>query len=123
MQAAGVVADHPAQGVVVVRRGIGAEGQVMTLGLAAQRVENAARLDASPVRLRVDIEHAVQILRHVQDNGNVAALAGQARAAASRQERGLVAPTEGGCLDEVVDSPGNEDDTEWKSTRQNTNQQ
>ena len=45
MHAAGIVAEHAAERVVIVGGGIGAEGQMVLLGCVPQRVEHAARLD------------------------------------------------------------------------------
>ena len=52
VDAAGVVADHPAQRVVRVRRGVGGEGQVVPLGLGAEDVEHRPRLDPRQLRRR-----------------------------------------------------------------------
>ena len=88
VDAAGVVADHPAQGAVVVRRGIGTEGQPVGLRRSAQIVEDAARLDPSEPTPGVDLDHPVEVLRHVEDDRRVAALSRQARTAAARGDRG-----------------------------------
>ncbi len=45
VHAAGVVADHAAERVVIVRRRVGAEREVLLLGAISQRVEHAARFD------------------------------------------------------------------------------
>ncbi len=46
MGAAGIVADHAAECVVVVRGGVGAERQMMLLRFLAQPVEHNAGLNA-----------------------------------------------------------------------------
>src|SRR5712692_2843008 len=47
MHAAGVISHHAAQRTAAVRRGIGAEGQVVLFRSAAQMIENHTRLDSS----------------------------------------------------------------------------
>ena len=103
VDAARVVADHPAQRVVRVRRGVGREGQVVPLGLGAEDVEHRARLDPRQLRRGVDREDLVEVLRPVDDDGDVAAAAGQARAAAAREDRGAAPAADGDRLDHVVD--------------------
>ena len=91
VHAAGVVADHAAQRAVIVGGGVRAEGEVVRLGRVAQG--RRARSPAAPARGRsrgVDLQHAVQVLREVDHHGDVAALAGQAGAAAARQDRRAV---------------------------------
>ncbi len=72
MHAAGVVAEHAAQRVVVVCRRVGAEGEMMRLRRLPQDIEHAARLDARPAAPEVDLEHIVQVLREVDHDGRVA---------------------------------------------------
>src|SRR5438876_789408 len=80
---AGVVADHAAERAVVVRGGVGAEGElVLGLGGFAQVVEDQTRLDAREPPLGVDLDDLVQVLGEVDDHGDVAALAGETCAAA-----------------------------------------
>ncbi len=109
VDAAGVVADHPAEGVVRVRRGVGGEGQVVLLGLGAEDVEHRPGLHPRQLRRGVDREDLVEVLRPVHHDGDVAAAAGQARAAAPRQERCTVAAADGDGRDHVVDVLGDDD--------------
>ena len=90
MDAAGIVADHPAERAVGVRRRIGAERQAVPLGLPAQRVEHDARLHAREAPLGIDRDHAVHVFREIEHDRHVAALAGEARAAAAPEDRRLV---------------------------------
>ena len=83
MHAAGIVADHAAQGVVVMGRRVGAKGQVIILGRVAQIVEDGAGFDPGAARVRVDRQDMVQVFRIVDDDCGVAALAGKAGAAAA----------------------------------------
>ncbi|WGR97613.1 hypothetical protein MTX26_24865 [Bradyrhizobium sp. ISRA443] len=54
MHAAGVIADHAAERVVIVCRGIRPKGELVLFGGRAQVVENAARLDFGEARNGVD---------------------------------------------------------------------
>ena len=87
MRAAGVVADHAAQRAAAMRRRVGAERQLVALRSIAQRIEHHARLDARKRLVRVDLQDSIHVLGEVQNHGNVAALAGQARASPARQHR------------------------------------
>ncbi len=91
VDAAGVVADHPAERAVVVRRRIGPEGEIVLLRSCPRRsIEHDTRLDARSLRHGVDLEDPVQVLREVDDHRDVAALAGEAGAAAAREHRRTV---------------------------------
>src|SRR5215472_11350363 len=85
MRAAGVVADHAAERAAAMGRRVGAESQLVLLSASAQGVEDDARLDAGETAIRIDFEDPVHVLREVEDDGNVAALAGEARAGTARQ--------------------------------------
>ena len=102
MHAAGIVADHPAQSVVIVRRRVGTEGQVKFLGGIAQIVEHHAGLDPGGAVLRVDGQDVVQVFAVVDDDSGVAALAGEAGAAAARQHRRAVFPAQRHRRDHVL---------------------
>ena len=79
---AGVVTDHPTQRGVGVSRGVGGERDVV-LGLQgiAEVVAHAAGLHAREAPLQVHLDHVAHVLRAVDHQRDVAALAGQARAA------------------------------------------
>ena len=109
MDAARVVADHAAQRVVAVRRWIGRERQVMPLGGVAQRIEHDARLDARFLALCIERHDAVQVLRHIDDDGGVAALAAQARSAAARKQRRAVLAARGHRRDHGIDRSRDDD--------------
>ena len=103
VDAAGVVADHPAQGVMRMGRGVGCEGEVVSLGLGAEDVEHRARLDPRQFRRGVDREDLVYRLGPVDDDRDVATTAGQARTAAPREDRVAVTATDGDRLNYVAD--------------------
>jgi hypothetical protein len=87
VDAAGVVAEHAAERAAVVGGGIGTEGQTDARRLSAKGVQHDAGLDTRDAGLRIDVEHRVDVLRHVHDDGDVAALAREAGAPAARQDR------------------------------------
>src|SRR5207245_11657550 len=87
MNAARVVADHAADGAVIVRRRIGAEREAMLLGGISEIVEYDARLDARKLLLWVELGDAVHILREIHDHRNVATLPGERCAAAACQDQ------------------------------------
>ncbi|HEY7551096.1 MAG TPA: hypothetical protein VH913_16475 [Hyphomicrobiaceae bacterium] len=109
MHAARVVTDHAAQCVVVVRRRIGSEGQVMLLGGRSQVVENAPRLDLGRSGARIDGAKAVEVFREVDQDGNIAALPGQARAAAARDDGRIELAAQPDGPDDVLAAPGHHD--------------
>ena len=70
-----------------VGRGVGTEGESELRHRGAKLVEHEAGLHACPSFLRIDLEHAVQMFGEVDDDGDVAALTGERRAAAARENR------------------------------------
>lgn len=98
VHAAGVVADHPAEGAAVVGGGVGAEREAMAFGGAPQVVEDDARLHHGAAPLRVEGYHAVHVPGEVEDHRHVAALSRQAGAAAAAEHGGgmLAAESERG---------------------------
>jgi hypothetical protein len=111
MDAAGIVADHAAERVVVVRRRIGAEGEMVRLGGVSQIVEYDARLDPGEPLRGVDGQDMVEVFGVVDDHRSVAALARQARAAAARQEgRAMLAAERHGGED--IPDAARDDDTD-----------
>ncbi len=95
VDAAGVVADHAAEGAALVGSGIGGEGEVMLLGLGAEGVEDDAGLYAGDAALGIDLEDAVHVFGEVENDGGVAALTGEGGAAAAGEERGAMVAAEG----------------------------
>ena len=93
-----------------VRGGVGAVGEaVRLLGLIPEVVEDRPRLDARDAPLGVDLEHAVQVLGEVDDDGDVRGLAGEARAAAAREHRHVMRPADLDGRDDVVDRARDDD--------------
>ena len=88
---------------MVVRGGVGAEGElVLGLRRLAEVIEDQAGLHAGEAALGIDLDDLVQVLGEVDDHGDVAALAGEARAAAVREHRGAVIAADAHRLDDVV---------------------
>jgi len=90
VRAAGVVADHAADGAVVVGGRVRAEGQAVPPRRLVQRVADDPRLHAGDPLPGVELEDAVQVLGVVQHHGDVAALARQAGPAGTVEHRRAV---------------------------------
>ena len=108
VNAARVVADHPAERAVVVRRRIGREGQVLLLGFLPQRVQHQPWLHARAAAGVIDVDDPVQVFRAVDDERDVAALAGQAGAAAAHRDRCAEFARGGDRLDHILCSAGHD---------------
>ena len=87
VDAARVVADHAAERAAAVRGRIGRERQLMHFCGVTHAIEHDARLHARDLPRRIERDDAVQVFREVHDDRDVAALAGEARARAARQDR------------------------------------
>src|SRR5690606_13443644 len=94
VHAAGVVADHAAQGVVAVGGRVRRKGEVMLFRHLAQVVQYAAGFHAGAAALHVDAANVVQVFGEVDDHCHVATLAGKAGAGAARQDGQVVAIAE-----------------------------
>ena len=88
VHAAGVVADHAAEGAARVGCGIGRVGQVVLLGGLAQAVEDDAGIDGGELAFGIERGEPVHVSRVVENDGDVGALAGQAGASAAGQHGG-----------------------------------
>ena len=71
---------------MVVSRRIGREGEVVLLSARAKPVEHQTRLHAREAALGVEPKQLVEVLGAVDDQGHVAALTGQRRAGAARDD-------------------------------------
>src|SRR3546814_3818007 len=83
----GVVADHAAERVVCVRGLIGTKGQMLLFGSVAQIIEHATGLHACALAFGVNRDDAGEVLRAVDDDGDIAALPGEAGAAAAQDRK------------------------------------
>src|SRR6185312_16463677 len=80
--AAGVVADHAADGAAAVRGRVGSEGEAVRCDHVAQIVEHDPRLHARGAGVHVDVEHLVQVPGEVEHHTGTDGVARHARAAA-----------------------------------------
>ena len=92
-----------------MRRGVGREGERVALGRVAQRVAHGAGLDAREARGGIERDDAVQVLRAVDDERDVHALAALRGAAAARQDRHAVLARERHRGDDVLHRAGEDD--------------
>src|SRR5689334_5770053 len=109
MHAAGVVADHAAERAPAVRARIRAESQTLFDGLVLQVIEHDAWLHPRASRRSVDAEHSMQMLRRVDDDGDVAGLTSDARARAACHNRRPMLLAHLHRRDDIVDGPRNDD--------------
>ena len=77
---AGVVADHAADGAAIVGGRVGSEGQVMDFGGFTDAIEHDSRFDDGDSLCGVERDKTPHVFRKVEDDGDVAALTGEAGA-------------------------------------------
>ena len=70
-----------------MRGGIGPEGKMVFLGCGAEIVEDDSRLHAGDAAGGIDFENPRHVLGEIEDDGDVAALPSQRRAAAAAKQR------------------------------------
>ena len=109
MHAAGVVADHAAERAAVVRGGVGREGEMVLFGGGAEIVEHDSGLHAGDAAGGIDFENPRHVLGKIEDDGDVAALAGERRAAAAAEQRRAELAAEGDRGQNVVGIAGEHD--------------
>jgi hypothetical protein len=106
---AGVVADHAADGAAVVAGGIWGEGEVIFFGGVAESVEHNSGLDAGDAARGIDFENVRHVAGEIEDDGDVAALAGE-RCASSTAEQGRSEfAADGNRGENVIDVAGEND--------------
>ena len=86
-RAAGIVADHAADGGARRRRYVDREPQARGLQLAIELVEHDARLDRAAAFGGIELDDAVEMRRAVDDERRVDRLARLGRSAAARRHR------------------------------------
>ncbi len=86
---------------------IGTEREVALIGGVSEIVENDPWLHACSGRCGVDAEDPIEVLRRVDDDRDVATLAGDARAAAARQHGRAVIAADTNRVDDVLDGTRN----------------
>ncbi|MNX88355.1 hypothetical protein D3C86_1203230 [compost metagenome] len=109
VDAARVVADHPAEGAVGVGGRVGPEGEPVTLGGIPQVVQDDPGLHVRAPGGGVQREQAVHVLREVDHDRHVAALAREAGAAAAPDHGHAEAPAEREGLHHVLDVAGDDE--------------
>jgi hypothetical protein len=71
----------------VVRGGIGGEGEMVFFGSGAEGIEHDSRLHAGEPVGGIDFENPRHVLREIENDGDVAALAGERCAASAAEQR------------------------------------
>ncbi len=95
VRAAGVVADHSAEGAAAVGGGVGAEGQAVGCGGGPQVVQDHSGLDDGGAGGGVQVEDRAQMAGQIEDEAGAGGLSGDGRAAAARHHRHPVLPAHG----------------------------
>jgi hypothetical protein len=85
VDAAGVVTNHPTQGVVIVRCWIRAKGELELMRFVSQLIEHHPRLDPRLFTLGIDPKNFAEILRRIYYDREVCSLASQAGAPSAEQ--------------------------------------
>jgi hypothetical protein len=102
VDAAGIVADHAADGATGVAGGIGGKGEVKFFGGVAQAVEDDAGLDAGDAAHGVNLEDAGHVAGKIEHDGDVAALAGERGAAATTEDGSSELAAGGDCGEDII---------------------
>ena len=106
MHAAGIVADHAAQGAAVVAGRVRGESQMMFLGGVAQVVENHAGLHPGGAARGIDLQDVAHVAGEIEHQGDVAALSGQRSSAAAAQQGRAILARQGDGGDNVIGVAG-----------------
>src|SRR5436853_712537 len=109
MYAARIVTEHPANRAMVVGRGIGAKNEPVLFRLHQQFIEHDSRLHSRKLSFCIDLEDAIHVLREINDDGDVTALAGQAGSAATTRDGSAEFSAKGDYRDDVVAIARNDD--------------
>jgi hypothetical protein len=112
VDAAGIVADHAADGAAVVAGGIGGEGQVIFFGGVAEVIQDYSGLDSGDPVVGIDLENLSHVLCEVENNRDVAALSGEGGAAAATQQRSAEFAADGDGGEDVI-GVAREDYADW----------
>src|SRR5262249_8521056 len=87
MHAAGVVADHTAQGAVVVGGGIRGKCQPMSFCGVSQDIQHQSWLNTRASMYGIKVKQPIKIFGKVHDHRDIACLPGQAGPSSARQNR------------------------------------
>ena len=102
VHSAGVVSDHAADGAAGVAGGVGREGEVKFLGGIPKTIEHDPRLHAGDAARGIDLEDSRHVLRKIQHDGDVAALAGKRCTAAAAKQRRTEFAAKGDSRENIV---------------------
>src|SRR5205814_1130725 len=83
--------------------------EVMALGGVAQGVEDDSWLHAGDAPVGIDLDHAVEVLREVEHDRDVAALPSQAGSAAATEDRHVVLTADAHPFHDVIERAGDDD--------------
>jgi hypothetical protein len=87
---------------MIVRRRIWTEGEMIPLRRIAEIVKHDAGLDACPLTSGIELQDPMHVLGQIHDHGHVAALTGEASAAAPRQQGRAIVTSRGNSGDDIV---------------------
>src|ERR1700727_1537441 len=106
MHAAGVVADHTAERAAIMTGGIGRESEMVFFGSGAEMVEHNPWFHPSDAAYGIDFENPRHVLGKIENDGNVAALAGEGRASTAAEQRRAEIAAEGDGGENIVGIAG-----------------
>jgi hypothetical protein len=86
MHTAGIVADHTAKRAAIMTGGIGRESEMVFFGSGAEMVEHNPWFDASDAADGIDFQDPRHVLGKIEDDGDVAALAGEGCASTAAEQ-------------------------------------
>ena len=86
MNAAGVIANHPPESAAVMRGRIGRKGEMVFFSGGAEMIEHHSRLYAGDSAGRINFKNRRHVSGEIEDDGDVAALAGKRSAAAAAKQ-------------------------------------
>src|ERR1700739_2464225 len=101
MHTARVVADHPAEIAVLVRRGIRAESKIKLVGSLAQLIQHNTRLGPGKFFRWIDLKNQIQIFREIDNDRDGARLAVRAGSCAPWQKGRSVLARQSNRLDDI----------------------
>src|SRR5205823_1550434 len=104
--AAGVVADHAAEGAAAVGGRVGAEGQAAGGGRGPEVVQDDAGLDDGGAGLRVERDDPTHMAGEVQYDAGAGGLSGDAGAAAAGHDGDAALAADLECSGDVLGVPG-----------------
>jgi hypothetical protein len=107
MHAAGIVADHTPQRAAIMTGGIGRESEMVFFGSGAEMVEHNPWFHASDAADGIDFQNPRHVLGEIEDDGNVAALAGEGCASTAAEQWRAEIAAEGDGGENILGIAGN----------------